>query len=979
VIHGEPGVGKSRLLTVFADEARRSGWTVAAGRAFALETGVPYALLSDALVPMLREMDPARLSLLTRGSEGRLAQLFPALRSVARAGGGEGTHAAAARAELYWTFAEVMRAMAERTPLLLLLDDLHWADASTLELLHFTARQVLHAPWLVLASVNDAERERHPTLGATLQSLVSLGAAEQRRLGPLSQQDTDRLVRTAFGVDERVSRQFSALLYGWTRGNPYFVEETLKALVESGQLRQSGGSWVGWEASHLELPATVRDAIRQRLGRLTPAARQVAELVAVMGGRARYDVLLDISGLQEPELVRALEELGAANVLVEGGQPRAPVYDFQHPLLAETLLSDVALARRRMMHRTLADALERRYAERALEHADELARHYAHGGTRDPSRKAVTYLTAAGQAALARFADLEAADYFSAALDQLDSRPSDPDASPVAADAGAAATRIHLLGHLARAKERLGEFPLAIDLWEQARDAATRQGDDERLAGVLSRIGLARLRSGRHAEAVPACDLGLEAALRVGASGLAATIRMIRGTSLHALGRVQEALIDLEAALADAEVTGNLALRARCHRALLIFHGLAGPSGAARAHGTRALALAEQCGDQALTSACHWGLAVLEGLTGHAGECDRHVGESVRIAHELGSPLLRLAADEIQVEHAFGRGDWDTGIALGERAIADARAFNQKSLLPRLLVWTALIYLGRDDQSRAKHYIDEAWALSGAERPDEASDLHSVIPAHIGLANYHMTRGELDDALRVGRRALAIVERTGYKAWSVHRLLPIIAEVQLTMQDVEGARATVERLRREASELEHPLGLAWAETGEAIAESLVGDVPKSIAMLREAAERLESIPFVPDAARVRRQLAGRLVDLGEREEAVRELRRAHEVFSRLGAVGELEKARMQFQGLGARPPTRTAGTGIEGLTAREVQIVRLVADRKANKAIARALGISPRTVGTHLSNIFGKLGVSTRHELADRAPLLLSAVEPPKT
>jgi predicted ATPase len=185
VIHGEPGVGKSRLLTVVADEARRSGWTVAAGRAFALETGVPYALLSDALVPLLREMEPARLSLLTRGSEARLAQLFPGLRSVGRAGGGEGAHPAD-RAELFWTFAEVLRAMAERTPLLLLLDDLHWADASTLELLHFTARQVTRTPLVVLGTVNDAERERHPTLGATIQSLVSVGALEQRRLGPLT-------------------------------------------------------------------------------------------------------------------------------------------------------------------------------------------------------------------------------------------------------------------------------------------------------------------------------------------------------------------------------------------------------------------------------------------------------------------------------------------------------------------------------------------------------------------------------------------------------------------------------------------------------------------------------------------------------------------------------------------------------------------------------------------------------------------------
>ena len=136
-------------------------------------------------------------------------------------------------------------------------------------------------------------------------------------------------------------------------------------------------------------------------------------------------------------------------------------------------------------------------------------------------------------------------------------------------------------------------------------------------------------------------------------------------------------------------------------------------------------------------------------------------------------------------------------------------------------------------------------------------------------------------------------------------------------------------------------------------------------MLRGAADALDAVPFVLDGARLRRFLAQALSDAGDREGAMSELRRVHDVFAKLGAEGELALTREQMRELGARPPARTTGQGAEGLTAREVEICRLVAARKSNREIGDALGISPRTVSTHLSNVFGKLGVASRGERTD--------------
>jgi DNA-binding CsgD family transcriptional regulator len=198
----------------------------------------------------------------------------------------------------------------------------------------------------------------------------------------------------------------------------------------------------------------------------------------------------------------------------------------------------------------------------------------------------------------------------------------------------------------------------------------------------------------------------------------------------------------------------------------------------------------------------------------------------------------------------------------------------------------------------------------------------------------------------------------------MHRLLPIMAEAYLSMGDVEGATRVGARLRADAERLGHDLGIGWADACDAFLVWLRGDIDEAVRCLRAAAERLESVPVIPAAARLRRHFAARLRDSGRTDEALRELRQLHEVFARLGAERELAKTREQLRELGARPPSRgDAAQG--GLTSREAEIARLVAARQSNKTIAKTLDISPRTVTTHLSNIFRKLEIGSRGELAD--------------
>ena len=159
-----------------------------------------------------------------------------------------------------------------RLPLLIVLENLHWTDPSSLELLHFIARQLSGARVAILCTYSSSERESSQVLRTTEHSLVGVGLATSQQLAGLPPSATTELLRRVFGAAEDTVREFAGMLYGSTRGNPLFLEQTIKSLVGSGRLRQRDGSWHGWELEDLQLPAYIRDLFLARIQRLSPEA-----------------------------------------------------------------------------------------------------------------------------------------------------------------------------------------------------------------------------------------------------------------------------------------------------------------------------------------------------------------------------------------------------------------------------------------------------------------------------------------------------------------------------------------------------------------------------------------------------------------------------------------------------------------------------------------------------------------------------------
>ena len=960
VMHGESGVGKSRLLAELTREAGAREMLVASGRAFTVEAAAPFGAFADAFSAPLLALEPGALSVLARGTEDDLRVVVPALPRSTTTVRAPSVLDADGKTRLFWNIAQFLTRLALRQPILILIDNAHWSDPSSLELLHFLARQIREARVLLVLAYSDSGAEENASLRGVERSLLGSGEATVRLIEPLTEHDLAELLQRVFALPIAEAEQHAAPLFAHTRGNSFFVEQSLKALIGDGRIFRGDDGWTVTDATPATLPPTVREVVRARLETLGTDARRVAEIASIMEGRASIELLESVSALSADAFVTAIEELCQRRVLVEHRGATAVAYEFSHLILQSTVRGDLSAARERALHGAVTLSLEAIYGESSVIHATEIAQHLVRGQVLGADARALYYLAAAGRDALARRADQEAARWIAQAL-------------TIAERLEDAARVAELLEELGTAHQRLGDRGGAQQAWLRALALADASHDELARARLLYQLGLEASRSGEAQQALVWHDEAERAAQRVERLDLVVHARMLRLLTLQTLGQHAEATATVRETLPMAESLGDQSLLARVHQTALQLYSWTGPVEAARDHGAKALTFAEASGDSEVAWRAHWSLAMLEGLTGRAEGVAHHVREAARLADALASPFLQAMTAEIRIEHASAVGRWSEGVALAERTIPLARAVSPQALLPRLLVWTGLIVLARDENARARALFDEAWQLTGAEHAFNGTEIgplganvHNVILAHLGMGSYHLSRGAWVRAHDYGLRGLAIADRFGYVAWAIHRLIPLVLESGLYLQRFDEVEALTLRLRAQSTALGHRLGLAWATASDALVATIKHRAPDAAPRLIAAADELDAIPFPFHAARLRRSAAQVLETTGDTAGAVRELRRAHDVFVRLGAEFELRETRSQLRSLGVRLPPRTTVEGAGSLTGRELEIARAVARRLSNKEIGAKLGISARTVSTHLSHIFEKLEVGSRGALTDR-------------
>ena len=407
LVSGEPGVGKSRLLREIITQSEVMGAQVLGSSSYA-EGGPPYSPFKQILREALPKAsqngfnlpDDVVADLLSLAPEFR--DDFPEISPNPSVDPQSDQH------RLFESFFVFVAALSRQSPVMLYLDDAHWADSGSLSLFRHMARQLGSQPIMLLATYRDVEVDEARPLHEVLLDLGREPRTTRLKLNRLTVEQTEDLL-TAFFQDE-ITPDFRDGIYQETDGNPFFIEEVCKALVESGKLNYEDGSWQRPDMNELGIPQSVRVAIQSRVGKLSPATQELLAQAAVLGREFEFDTLLAAIDASDDELINALEEAEHSQLIEERSENGELLFAFSHALIPTTLVEGLRTLQRRRLHKRAAEALQ----DRDPENYSALAWHFLESGQ---TEQGVEYLLRAGDQARSEYAHQEAIDSYLQALD----------------------------------------------------------------------------------------------------------------------------------------------------------------------------------------------------------------------------------------------------------------------------------------------------------------------------------------------------------------------------------------------------------------------------------------------------------------------------------------------------------------------------------------------------------------------------------
>ncbi|MFD5481821.1 helix-turn-helix transcriptional regulator [Streptomyces hawaiiensis] len=965
LIGGEAGVGKTRLVEEFTAAARRRGAVVALGGCVEIGAdGLPFAPFSTALRALRREL-PAELTAAAAGQEEELARLLPEL-GESRAG----RHDEDGMARLFELTARLLERVAAEHTVVLALEDLHWADASTRHLLSYLFRTLRTGRLVVLATYRSDDIHRRHPLRPLLAELDRLRTIRRLELARFNRDEVGRQVAGIL-AQEPEPDQVDAI-FERSDGNAFFVEELAVAAHEGGRTG---------------LTDSLRDLLLVRVEGLPESAQQVARIVAEGGSTVEYRLLSAVARLAEDDLIEALR--AAVNASILAPAPGGDGYRFRHSLVREAVSDDLLPGERSRLNRRYAEALE---SDPALVPADQratrLASYWYHA---HDAAKALPAVLEASVEARRRHAYSEQLRLLERAMELWDAapdavrhtlRPVDyaevyppplPErrgGTPSGCDPATTPLRyLDLLAEAAVAGRLCGERERALKITKRALRLLDDEDDALRTAWFWiqrSRLVQRLARGDGWKEIATAQDLvrGLPPS-EVHAEVLATVAHW---SMLREPG--PEALTAAERAVEYARMVGADGIESNARLTLGGLMVEAGQIDAGLAHMYEVRDEVVARGLAAVVGRSHVNLpSTLEGI-GRSEEAVDILREGLRLTCRMGLTESEGWIRGNLAESLISLGRWDEAT---EAAVSAQRHGQTAAPYGAGASSLAFLALARGQVPEAARHLAEARASYGPHDPMPQQDL-PISCLTVGVA---AAEGRLADA----RAELARTLESGFPLGTQRYAWPLLLQAATAEADaralpaardgreqvLDGIFAAVKRLTTHA-----PVWLAHEQWVRAELHRAEGrSTPDTWSEVVTAFEPL-SRPY--DLARVRYRLAESLLTCGgedERERATELLRLAHTVARHLGARPLADAA----TALGRRarlPLTPAAGPGPApadpaealGLTSRERDVLRLVAAGHTNRRIAQELFISPKTASVHVSNILGKLGVSGRGEAA---------------
>jgi DNA-binding CsgD family transcriptional regulator/tetratricopeptide (TPR) repeat protein len=946
LVGGEAGVGKTRLTAELIARCAADGTRVLVGGCVPVGEGaLPYAPIVEALRALLGDVGAGAVRELVGPSWPELARLLPALGAPDRSGLPD----QAAQGRLFELLLGLLGRLGEQAPLVLVVEDLHWADRSTRDLLAFLVRNLRRERVLLVVTFRNDEPGQQ-RLGPYLAEVDRGGPVQRIELPKLDQVQT--LVQLGGILGAAPVADLLEKVFARSEGNPFFTEELVAAV------RAGSGA----------LPATVRDLLRGRVQVLPEPARQVLEVVAVAGRQVSHQLLATVAGLTDRQLDGALRAAVANQLLVTA--PGEDGYDVRHALLREVIDADLLPGERARLHAGLAQALTEQPELAGVSPAVATAEVAAHWDAAHEPDQALPARVAAGLAAERVHAFAEADSHYQRAL-ELWERVLDPD-RPAGLD------RVDLLARAAEAAAFTGAVERAVALLEEALDRVDPGAEPVRAAVLLASLGADRRAAGDEPGALAAHQQAEWLLAGAPPSAERARVLASHALTLNMISENREAIRYCEEAIAVARVVGARAEEARALDLLGACLDHEDPDRAIALH-LEARRIAEEVGDAETVVGTYMNLSHVLAGVGRDHEALEDAQEGYRRARQFG--LERAIGSYVAANLANGlleAGRWEECERLtGELLPGDSWCANE------LLACKGRLLTRRGDFAAARDQLDRSLRLSPAS--DRGEPL-------FGLAELALWEGRYDDARAAvdeGLRWYAEVDPEGLVP------LGLIAwyALFLRLEADRAERAAARRAPEEVAEARRRAAAVVAELDRLARDpkATYPNITGRLLVTQAELSRLEgdSNPGRWQAAAAAWNRLGRPFDAayagyrraealtaggGSRTQAEAALRAAHQTTVTLGAEPLQREVELLAQRgrLRLHEPEDTTATpegppspaASLGLTRREAEVLALVAEGRTNRQIGQLLFITPKTASVHVSRILAKLGVAGRGEAA---------------
>jgi predicted ATPase/class 3 adenylate cyclase len=850
-IEGEPGIGKSRLMREFAASFVDTDTLIWAGGCIPQRSGHALSLFSDLLAQVLG-LQPTDTSDQIRAKIDQTIQAWPKDAQVTRPylemllglqpSGLHGERLATLepeqlRQQTFVAFRRLFKSMANKQPMVIMLDDLHWVDSMSVELMQFLLTMVASSPILFVC----AQRRQGADLpNERLVRLHSLIPTQTVRfcLERLSTPESETLLSELIS-QEALPNDLRTTILERSEGNPYFVEEFVRLLIEQGYLQQRQGRWeldTDLSLEDIPLPTSLETLIRSRVDALPAELKVVIQYAAVIGAPFEISLLESVSDLANVEA--ALRRL-ASRLLVRRGS-EADHWVFNHVLIGSVTYNGMLKARREVIHLRVGQALEARWVGAEAEHADELAYHFARA---DEGAKALTYLVLAGERAAARSANEEAITYFEQAAHYLSAQPDAADRLRWRLAAG--------LGDVYRSGGRYVDSKAALEMGLALVETG-RLGDDL-AAGLYRRLGDTIQKQGE-------LDVAQEQFK----------------TAMTILGEPADRKAQTEAARTMTSLAWNYFLQGRFDQAQEACE-------ASLVHARRADALSELAAAENLLGGVHYRQSEWKPAL-------HHTRRAMVLREQMGYTWGVAATLSNQGILAVSAGDWNKAKTFFERSLALRGELGDVEGV--VIVHNNLGTLTRDqgDLDLAEHHFK----ASVAQAESFKIDFH-IANSTVGLAQVLLLKGEIEEAQEASDVALAQAEAIG-----AQDLLAETYCIQAEILRAQSAWGKALALLEQCVALTAETGnrdleaTAWRVASQV--ELQRGDLVAAREALVQAQEALTGATNELEAGRVAAQRGRISLQEGDLAGAEKQLRVAQEIFMRLGATLDLRQVEETLEG-----------------------------------------------------------------------------------